>query len=61
MGRVAFNIGVLLLFLALIPLFFIRADSAEFIVDVFALVFICSFLLAVIWDVRRQAKRESLK
>jgi len=61
LGRIAFNISVLLLVLALIPLPFLKNESAEFIVDVLALIILLAFLFLVIWDVRRQAKRESAK
>lgn len=39
-GRIAFNIGVLLIFLTLIPLPFLDPNSAEFIVDIIALLFL---------------------
>ena len=55
-GRIAFNIGVLLLILSLIPLPFLPRDSAEFVVDVIAIVLSSLFLAFVIWDVRRQAR-----
>lgn len=59
LGRIAFNIAVLLVVLALVPLPFLNTESAEFIVDVTALIFGLSFLFFVSWDVRRQAKKES--
>jgi hypothetical protein len=55
-GRIAFNIGVLLVVLSLIPLPFLPRDSAEFVVAVIALVISSIFLALVIWDVRRQAR-----
>lgn len=60
-GRVAFNIAVLLIVLALIPLPFLDRDSAEFVVDVLALVISVTFLVIVTWDVRRQVKMVQLK
>ncbi len=55
-GRIAFNIGVLLIVLSLIPLPFLPVGSAEFIVDVIALVFSSVFTALIVWDVRRQAR-----
>ena len=55
-GRIAFNIGVLLIVLSLIPLPFLPVGSAEFIVDVIALVCSSIFTGLVVWDVRRQAR-----
>jgi len=60
-GRIAFNLGMTVLVLALIPLFIISPDSAEFYVDIIALIFISIFLAIVIWDVRRQVKKEYVK
>lgn len=57
-GRIAFNLGITILILAILPLFVINPDSAEFYVDIMALIFISIFLGIVIWDVRRQVKRE---
>ena len=57
MGRMAFNMGVILLLLAIMPLAFLEKGSAEFIVDVTALVIISIFLILVVWDVRRQTIR----
>jgi len=60
LGRIAFNIVVLLVVLTLISLPFLRRDSPEFIVSILALMFSLVFLSLVIWDVRRQAKKEML-
>jgi len=57
-GRISFNIAIILVVLTLIPLPFLDNKSAEFIVDILALVLSLSFLCFVSWDVRRQAKRE---
>jgi len=54
-----FNIAVLLVVLTLVPLPFLRKESAEFIVDILALIFSLVFLFFVSWDVKRQAGRES--
>jgi len=55
-GRIAFNIGVLLFILSLVPLPFLPVGSAEFVVDVIALVLSSIFLALVVWSVRRQAR-----
>ena len=55
-GRIAFNIGVLLVILSLVVLPFLPKGSAEFVVDVIAFVLSCIFLALVVWDVRRQAR-----
>lgn len=60
-GKIAFNLGITMLILAIIPLFVISPSSAEFYVDMMALIFIAIFLLIVIWDVRRQAKMERVR
>ena len=56
MGRVAVNIGVLLVVLSILPLPFISMDSAEFVVDVIALTISLVFLAFVTWEVKRQVK-----
>lgn len=56
-GRVAFNLGVLFVFLALIPLPFLDINSAEFIVSILALIFLSAFLIFVVYDVRKQVKK----
>jgi len=56
LGRIAFNLGVLLIVLSLIPLPFLPVGSAEFIVDVIALICSSIFTALVVWDVRRQAR-----
>jgi hypothetical protein len=53
-----FNFGILVLFLALIPLPFLDTKSPEFIVDIIGLVVSVLFLLAVYFDVRRQTSLE---
>jgi len=59
-GRVAFNLGFLLVFLTLLPLPFLNTSSAEFIVNVLALLFSLAFLMYVAYDVRKQVKRSAL-
>ena len=59
MGRVAFNIAVLLVLLSAAPLLLISPDSAEFVVGTLALLFSLIFLAFVMWDVRRQVRRTS--
>ena len=58
LGRLMFNFGILVLLLALIPLPFLDTRSPEFVVDVIGLVVSLLFLLAVYFDVRRQASME---
>ena len=60
MGRIAFNIAILMLVLISVPLLSLERDSAEFVISVLALTFTLIFLLLVVWDVRRQAKKEML-
>ncbi len=55
-GRIAFNIGVLLVVLSLAVLPFLPRGSAEFVVDVIAFVLSSVFLALVVWDVRRQTR-----
>ena len=55
-GRIAFNVGILLITLSLVPLPFLPVGSAEFIVDVIALICSSIFTAFVVWDVRRQAR-----
>ena len=57
-GRMAFNLGLTFLILAIMPLFIIKTDSPEFVVDVIAIVLLTAFLIIISWDVRRQVKRE---
>ncbi|MEM3694030.1 MAG: hypothetical protein QXI39_08445 [Candidatus Bathyarchaeia archaeon] len=56
-GKIAFNIALLLFLLALIPLPIVRRDSAEFIIDLIALALTLLFLGLIIWDIRRQVKK----
>lgn len=55
-GRIAFTLGIFVLILALIPLPFLRRDSAEFTVSLIAAVLSSVFLGFVIWSVRRQVR-----
>ncbi|HID63833.1 MAG TPA: hypothetical protein EYP49_14010 [Anaerolineae bacterium] len=55
-GRIFFTIGVFLVILSLIPLPFLPVDSAEFVVDVLALIMSSAFLAYVVWNVRRAAR-----
>lgn len=55
-GRLAFNLGVLIVFLSILPLLYnIPTDSAEFIVDIIALFTGIIFLIVVAILVRREA------
>jgi hypothetical protein len=53
-----FNFGIIVLFLALIPLPFLDPGSPEFVVDVIGLSVCLMFLFAVFLDIRRQASLE---
>ncbi len=55
-GRIAFTVGLFLVILALIPLPFLEWGSAEFVVDVLALIMSSSFLAYVVWRVRREVR-----
>lgn len=55
-GRIAFNLAILLLILVIIPLPILRRDSAEFVVNIIALIVSSIFLLLVIWEIRRQTR-----
>jgi len=57
-GRLAFNIAVLFILLTLTPLPFLEDESPEFTVDVMAAIISLTFLCFVVWDVKRQARRE---
>ncbi len=58
-GRIAFQLGLTVLILALIPLplLIVEPRSPEFIVDLIAITVTVVFLLAVVWDVRRQSRK----
>ncbi len=60
-GRVAFNLAFLFLVMALISLPFLDVNSAEFVVDIMALIILALFLIFVSWEVRRQVKMTRLK
>jgi hypothetical protein len=53
-----FNFGIIVLFLALIPLPFLDPESPEFVADVIGLSVCLLFLFAVFFDVRRQSSLE---
>ena len=59
-GRIAFNIAITLVILSLVPLPYLKEGSAEFIIDIIALIISLIFLFFVSWDSRRQVKKESL-
>jgi len=61
MGRILFNIAFLILVLSLIPLPFLDSKSAEFVVDIIALIISFFLLSFVSWDVRRQVKMTEIK
>jgi len=55
-GKVAFNLAMLLLVLISFSLLIVRRDSAEFVVGLIALGISLAFLGIVVWDVKRQVK-----
>lgn len=57
LGRIAFRLGIMVLSLSILPLFIIDRNSAEFVVDVIAILISVIFLVLVSWDVRRQVKK----
>ncbi|RLE81117.1 MAG: hypothetical protein DRJ52_04840 [Thermoprotei archaeon] len=60
-GRVALTMAILFLFLSLLPLPYLIGKKeyyASFVVDIFAIFFSLLFLILVVWDIRRQVKRE---
>ena len=56
MGKVAFNLAMLLLVLISFSLLIVKRGSAEFIVALIALSISLAFLGLVVWDVKRQVK-----
>jgi membrane protein implicated in regulation of membrane protease activity len=60
-GRIAFHLGFLVLVLALFCLPFLEVGSAEFVVDLIAIAMASMFLGLVVWSVRREVKRSTLK
>jgi len=60
-GRIALSMAILFILLSLIPLPYLlirHSHSAEFVIDIFALCFSLTFLFLVVWDIRRQVKKE---
>jgi len=57
LGRIAFRLGIMVLSLSILPLFIIDWNSAEFVVDVIAILISVIFLVLVSWDVRRQVEK----
>lgn len=64
-GRVAFTMAILFILLSLLPFPSLLSYTvtkgkltASFIVDVIALCFSLIFLVLVIWEIRRQVKKE---
>jgi len=55
-GKVAFNLAMLLLVLISFSLLIVKRDSAEFVVGLIALGISLTFLGIVVWDVKRQVK-----
>ncbi len=60
-GRVAFNLGVVLVVLALIPLPFLDVNSAEFIIDILTIIISFAFLMCLSYEIRRQVKTSKVK
>jgi len=55
-GKAAFQLGMTVLVLALIPLPFLRPGSPEFVVDIVALCGAVTFMSLIAWLVRREAR-----
>ena len=55
-GKVAFNLAMVLLVLISFSLLIVKRGSAEFIVALIGLGISLAFLGLVLWDVRRQVK-----
>lgn len=55
LGRIAFNLGMVVLIMAIIPLPSLSPGSAAFVADLIALVVAAVFLGIVAWHVRKQA------
>jgi len=55
-GRIAVNIGMLLVVLSAISLVLVDTSSFEFLLAVVSLVISVGFLVAVSYDIRREAK-----
>ncbi|MGQ4895091.1 MAG: hypothetical protein ACP6IQ_10765 [Candidatus Njordarchaeia archaeon] len=58
LGRIAFNIGIFLLLISIIPLFFVEKGSASYIIGMISTVVSLIFLLIVIYEIRREVKKE---
>ncbi|MCD6563494.1 MAG: hypothetical protein J7K23_06210 [Thermoproteales archaeon] len=58
LGRIAFNIGIFLLLISIIPLFFVEKGSASYIIGIVSTVVSLIFLLIVIYEIRREVKKE---
>jgi len=59
-GRVAFTMAILFTFLSLLslPYLITQPESPSFVVNVLALCFSLIFLLLVVWEIRREVKKE---
>jgi len=64
-GKIAFTMAILFILLSLLPLPYLLSYvitkgrlTASFIVDVIALCFSLIFLFLIIWEIRRQVKKE---
>lgn len=55
-GKVAFTIGLTVLFMSVYALFIVEPGTPEFIAVILSLVFVSSFLALLIWHVRRAAR-----
>jgi hypothetical protein len=58
LGRIMFNLGIIVLLMGLIPLPFLDPASPEFLVDAVGLAVDVLFLIGVYLDVRRQSSME---
>jgi len=60
-ARVALTMAVLFLLLSFLPLPYLigkKEHYASFVIDILAIVFSFIFFILVVWDIRRQVKKE---
>ena len=60
-ARIALTMAVLFLLLSFLPLPYLigkKEHYASFVVDILAIVFSLIFFILVVWDIRKQVKKE---
>jgi len=55
-GRLALNLGMMLLVLALMSLLFVDRNSPEFLLTIFGMVVSGGFIILVSYEIRKEAK-----